>query len=125
MLKVALNFIKKSTQLRTLILSKTNTEAGPGRQFLADLLNCGIDTLENLDLNCPEHAKMNCKWFNEQEESVSTLMQIVANQPRLETLNLIGCPMTQEQKIMVRVSLPANCKVWFTMAEKESHDYDS
>ena len=122
MLRVALNFIKKSTQLRTLILSKTNTEAGPGRQFLADLLNSGIDTLENLDLNCPEHEKMNCKWFNEQEEPVLTLMGIIANQPRLQTLNLIGCRMTQEQKNMVRVSLPDNCQVWFTKAEKEFYD---
>ena len=93
MLRVALNFIKKSTQLRTLILSKTNTEAGPGLQFLRALQNSGIDTLENFDLNCPEHEKMNSKWFNEQEEPVEALMAIILNQPRLQTLNLIGCRM--------------------------------
>ena len=65
MLKVALNLIKKSSQLRTLILSKTNTETQAGRQFLAALMDLDFNTLETLDLNCPDNDKMYCKWFDD------------------------------------------------------------
>ena len=77
-LKVALDFIRTSNNLRNLSLVMTNTEAEAGHKFLKKLANSDCQTIENLDLSCPETDKMRCKWFEDQlDEPVEDLIYFI------------------------------------------------
>ena len=122
-LEVALDFIKTSNCLQDLTICMSNTEAKAGRDFLEALANeVECDTLQNLDLNCPESEKMACKWFQQQDEPVEALIEFVKRQPGLKSLNVVGCMMNDDQKQRVRTSCPYGCNVWFTKAEKDEWD---
>ena len=76
-LEVALDFIRASSCLKNLTITMSNTEAETGQQFLNDLAETDCETVENLDLSCPETEKMCCKWFQYQDEPVQALIEFM------------------------------------------------
>lgn len=120
---MAAQVCQMSDCLATLIVRDTKTTAEQGKEFLQTLADIqAFNMLSHLDLS-GFNKRMPSKWFLNQDATVEILLVILARQTQLQSLKVIACVLSDEQKQKIRDAIAdTTCRVIFTYEEEKAYD---